>query len=291
MIIDASYFFGPLMIGQLDQPSVQDELNLFIDQYEPEYMEAVMGYETYRDFKAGLLEDPILQKWTDLLAGTEYTDINGRLQNWKGLIRNTGAISVSIIDSDGSQTDPPVGIVVGRGQDYDPVDDSTTTIIPPDLVGKNFTFQQRVYGPLRPDEYSVSGSTLTLLGGLTFNSGDTYFYLSPQVTYAGDSFVITTSGTGLIKRSPIANYVYWQYQKAQVTATSGTGESKPATQNAIPAGPGYKMMDAWNHMVKMNREMHSFMYSERETYTTWHDWTMYCNRDTGLFETVNMYGI
>lgn len=292
MIIDASYFFGNLEIGQLDEQSVQDKLNLFIDQYEPEFMESVMGYASYKAFKAGLLEDPIEEKWTNLLSGAEYTDINGRLQSWKGIIRNTGAISVEIVDDAGTQTDPPVDVVVGRAQDYDPSAGGVTTTIPAALVGKNFTFEQRGVGPLRPDEYSITGSTLTLLNGHTFADGDTFFFLSPSVSYTGDQFVITTSGTGLIKRSAIANYVYCTYQRAQATLTGGVGEGKPVSQNAIAASPGYKIHTAWNDMVRMNMEMVSFMYAGRDIYTEWYDWSLRCSADdNGVFSTVNMFGI
>lgn len=88
MLIDISYFFGDIQIGQLSEQSVQDTLNLFISQYEPKILERLLGYATYKQLTG------LDQKWTDLKTGVEYTDENGRLQKWNGLYNATTKVSL-----------------------------------------------------------------------------------------------------------------------------------------------------------------------------------------------------
>lgn len=88
MLIDISYFFGDIQVGQLSEQSVKDTLNLFISQYEPAILERLLGYATYK-----ALADSD-QKWTDLKTGVEYTDENGILQKWNGLYNATTKVSL-----------------------------------------------------------------------------------------------------------------------------------------------------------------------------------------------------
>lgn len=88
MLIDKSYFFGDISIGQLSEQSVQDSLELFIKQYEPELLTRLLGYETYKQIGDND------QKWKDLKEGTEYTNYDGKAAKWNGLYDNTTKISV-----------------------------------------------------------------------------------------------------------------------------------------------------------------------------------------------------
>ena len=92
MIIDTSYFFGDILIGQLSEQSVQDKLTLFINQFEPEILQGLLGYETYKKLIAVTV--PIEQRWTDLKNGKEYIDELGVLRKWNGLVQS---IKVSLI--------------------------------------------------------------------------------------------------------------------------------------------------------------------------------------------------
>lgn len=89
MIIDTSYFFGDILIGQLSEQSVQDKGNLFIKQYEPEILRGLLGYETY---KLLIVENPE-SRFVELNTGKEYTDKTG-LRKWEGLIQPTLKISL-----------------------------------------------------------------------------------------------------------------------------------------------------------------------------------------------------
>lgn len=159
MLIDNAYFFGDCSIGQLSEASVQGKLSWLIQQYEPEYLLGVLGYNTMKAFLAGLLVNPIDPIWTALLAGTEYTDVNGRPRKWRGLLT--------------------------------------------------------------------------------------------------------------AKVSPIAYYVYYNYQKSQATNTAGTGETVLNTENSIMVSPAQKMVTAWNKMVHINRELFDFLFTNQKDYPDW----------------------
>jgi hypothetical protein len=45
MIIDHTYFVREINIPQLSQPAVLENLNLFIEKYEPQFLRAVFGWE------------------------------------------------------------------------------------------------------------------------------------------------------------------------------------------------------------------------------------------------------
>lgn len=88
MLIDTSYFFGDIQIGQLSELSVQESLNFFISQYEPKILESLLGYATYKQI--GNAD----QKWKDLKEGAEYTNETGILCKWNGLYDATSKVSL-----------------------------------------------------------------------------------------------------------------------------------------------------------------------------------------------------
>lgn len=65
-IISPSNFIGEINIPNLDSPGISSNLNGFINKYEPKYLKLVLGNKFADDFAAGLLVDPIEQRWTDL---------------------------------------------------------------------------------------------------------------------------------------------------------------------------------------------------------------------------------
>lgn len=284
MLIDYTYFFEDLEIGQLSQQAVQDKLNMYITKYEPKFLAGVLGYAAYKQMKADLLLTTIPQRWMDLLYGAEFT-YNGQLQIWEGLIRLPGMDITALVGAN------QIDIVVGRARDaYDPTSSSpgvsvTTTIIPANLVGNSFVFIQRGYGPLRADEFSVSGNVLTLLGGLVFTQGDTYFYYGNTTELEG------SDSDSDLKESPIANFIYYWYQRSQVTNTGGVGESKTQTENAIPVSPGEKMASAWNKMVEMNVQMYRFLNANKDTYPEWYDWALVDDSNINFLRPINTFNI
>ena len=61
------------------------------------------------------------------------------------------------------------------------------------------------------------------------------------------------------KESPIANYVYFFYQKNLTTTTSGIGETRNSSENSDRASAYKKMVDSWNEMVKWNYDVVKFI--------------------------------
>ena len=117
MLIDNTYFFGDCSVGQLSENSVQGKLSWLIQQYEPEYLLGVLGYNTMKAFLAGILVSPMDPIWSGLLSGKEYTDVNGRPRKWRGLLNvpqgsafiNFNSQFVVTVGGSGP-FDPPVGM-------------------------------------------------------------------------------------------------------------------------------------------------------------------------------------
>ena len=62
---------------------------------------------------------------------------------------------------------------------------------------------------------------------------------------------------GTMKKSLIANYVYWNYVRDNHTFTTGSGEKKsPLAINALPTA---KLVRAWNEMVDWNYQLFDFL--------------------------------
>lgn len=100
MIVDSSYFKGPIILAQLGQSSVEDNLTDYIKQYEPEFLAKVLGYELSRSFIEGIdigSGEEMEDKWDKLLNGDTYTDNAGKQQKWNGLIQDTDHLPVSPI--------------------------------------------------------------------------------------------------------------------------------------------------------------------------------------------------
>lgn len=276
-LIDSTYFVGEINIpnSQLANSGVPELLATLIEVREPEFLRKVLGYELSRDFITGLSQLVIDPKWTNLLQGVEYTDMNGRLNKWNGLLQFPGS-NIIAIDAIGNKD-----IVVDRGQQYDPISDSSTTIIPANLVGKPFSIEQRNFGTLRVDEYSIAGNVLTLGGGRKFISGDTYFYRS--------TYIAINTTNGIIKKSPIANYVYWHYMTNNHTQTSAMGEVKGSSENAQSSNPTLKLVQAWNQMSECLCDLWLYLDTNYTVYTQWEQSRQMVSRQH--FGRTNQFGI
>lgn len=119
----------------------------------------------------------------------------------------------------------------------------------------------------------------------SIKSGKEYTYNGNLKKYRG---ILMTSGS--LKRSPIANYVYFKYQKDNASFTTGSGERKPKSAVSINVSPGIKMIRAWNEMVKWNREFIEFMEYSYGAYPEYDNYPMDSNRYF-LLQTINQFGI
>lgn len=111
--------------------------------------------------------------------------------------------------------------------------------------------------------------------------GKEYTDLNGQLTkWVGLAF---TSGT--IKRSLIANFVYYHYLKDNDSFTTGSSEKK--TGLAINVSPEKKMNDSWNEMVKWNISLDEFLKINLLLYPQYH----FLYYDIELFNPKNYLGI
>lgn len=260
-LIDRSYFAGgELNLPGLNRIEIQENIDLLILKREPELLTYLFGIKMYNDFIQGLGEDPIAQKWTDLLQGVTYEVSPGCFKKWRGLVSVSGS-TIGIVDASNS-----IDIVVGRGlkidpqtnQLLDPVPDTNTVPLPSTLIGKTFIVEQRGVGQLRSDEWSiVGGNTLQLASG-QFSDGDTYFYKA--------STLAMNQATGDSKESLIANYVYYWYMRKEASQTTTIGEVATKAENAARINPGQKMARAWNQMVEWVHELYCFLETRRSDY-------------------------
>jgi hypothetical protein len=252
-LIDRSYFAGgELNLPGLNRIEIQENIDLLILKREPELLTYLFGVKMYDDFIQGLGEDPIAQKWTDLLQGVTYEESAGKFKKWRGLV-SVPYSTIGIVDATNT-----ISIIVGRGGTYDPVPGSGSTIIPASLVGKEFTFEQRAFGQLLPSEYSVAGNVLTLTAPHEFSVDDVYFY-------KGATLAMNQS-TGDSKESLIANYVYYWYMRKEASQTTTIGEVATKAENATRTNPGAKMARAWNQMVEWVHELYCFLETRRSDY-------------------------
>jgi hypothetical protein len=278
MLIDRTYFIGELNIpnanGTANNNAVPALTDWFIEKYEEKFLKELLGHELYKALKAGMLEDPVPQKWTDLIEGVEYTDTASKIRFWPGLIIQPPSV-LNALDAINT-----ISVEVGGGGPYDPVVGQASVTIPPSLVGKDFIIEQRGVGQLLTTEYSIVGNTLTLTSGL-FGNNDVYFYKSATLA-------INTS-TGAAKQSPIANYVYYWYIRNNYSQTSAMGEVKSKTENADRHTPGLKMTKAWNEMSDWVWELRDYLDSKKTDYPEWEKQDVWCMLKS--FRPINEFNI
>ncbi len=60
--------------------------------------------------------------------------------------------------------------------------------------------------------------------------------------------------------SPIANFVYFHYQRDKATVSTASGEKQINIQSTANVSPNEKIVRAWNDMVTANADIHSLLY-------------------------------
>jgi hypothetical protein len=76
-----------------------------------------------------------------------------------------------------------------------------------------------------------------------------------------DNQAVTHEWLGLNRttENPIANYIYFWYQKNNATTTTPIGESKNKVENSSTGSPVFKLMRGWNVMNEITCEMHEYL--------------------------------
>lgn len=277
MIIDQSYFIGGLHVAGLDVPSVQEKLNRYIVRYETEYLERILAYQLATDFITGLTENPIDDKWIALLTGATFTNSYGVPDKWKGFIQSSDNINYTFNTS-------IKGFAWIVGQSGSPIA-GTSTFSDNRLLNKQFIIERIGYGTLfkegdegviNPD-FSMTGSTITLLNGDTFAPSEKYYIhllsIGSSINYTG------------INISPIANYVYFYYMRDNATQTTRNSEKLSQSANATDVSPANKQRAAWNDMVWMNKKLYGYLRANNVTY----GYNLNYNSCNELFKNIMFY--
>lgn len=280
MLIDTSYFFGDLTIAQSSEGNVLANLREFINKYEVEYLQALLGRQMYNDFKLGLQANPVLPKWLSILYGSEFINFSGYPDYWRGLVNPLEDVSFNVYWPDDLE------IVVGSGAAYAPVQDATA-YHNPYLVGKQWNWERRGTGTVASTEFTRVSDGFTNV--VPFQTGETFFiHFTQPVPLPSPAQVSDLQQ----KISPIANYIYFHYQKDNASFTTGSGEKKINQTSAVEVTVGHKMTKAWNQMVRWNTDLINFLQVNRETYLYTYPYYFYYDRRLSeLLETTNMNGI
>lgn len=93
-----------------------------------------------------------------------------------------------------------------------------------------------------------------------FENGNTavdrarFSFIRDGITYPYEGSKIRWNGLkNTQKKSPLANFVYYQIKEQEITQSSQSGEVKSKNEAANRASPRYKMIRAYNEMVEENR--------------------------------------
>lgn len=87
-LIDYTFFVGEINIPNSSKAEVKSKLNLFIDKYEKELLQQLLGYPLWKLYDA----DPTPQRFQDLINGVDYDN-----SHWRGLVYMSGENKFSMI--------------------------------------------------------------------------------------------------------------------------------------------------------------------------------------------------
>jgi hypothetical protein len=114
MLVDKSYFIGPLTIAQIGDKAVQDRIKDFINKFEPLVLEAALGYDFY-----ALLEDGIKttdKRWTDLKDGLIFSNLSTIRKKFNGLGNTVAGFIYYEYMRDLVTQNTGIGIVKSQGE-------------------------------------------------------------------------------------------------------------------------------------------------------------------------------
>lgn len=91
--------------------------------------------------------------------------------------------------------------------------------------------------------------------------------------------------------SPIANYVYYFWQRTKTTIQTNAGVKQLNIQNTLSASPAQKMCDAWNDMVNANVRIHEYLSGLEVTPALDYYNNIYPYLNLDLVTPVNSFGV
>lgn len=95
------------------------------------------------------------------------------------------------------------------------------------------------------------------------------------------------------KNSLIADYVYFMFQSASATQTTGVSTSVSKTEAGTSVSPGDKMMDAWSIFSTESIELVSFLWNQNQSITPVYPEIDDCQvrRSLNFCRPINIFGI
>jgi hypothetical protein len=281
-LIDHTLFYGEINIPNIDKLEVSEELTHFITMYEEKFLISLLGYRLSKAFKAGLAQDPVEQKWIDLLAGAEYT-YNDELFKWNGLVNSAVLASQTII---GYNYKSPILLKVGETRHGILIQPDTSLVTVEDWIGWEILPEEDGVGSLKKnEEYSYDKTTGTwVMLTRDFDEG-VYYHVAFELKNVLDVALTTTTA----KESMIANYVYHHWTNNKVTTTAGIGEVINKPENAVNASSIHKSVRAWNKMVDQVHSLRHFLFHSAHDYSLFD--TSIHTGNYSLYHYNNPYGI
>jgi hypothetical protein len=167
-LIDISFFTKLINVPNSGNSEIAETLNSYVAQYEPEFLEKVLGYSLFKAYK----DNSASQRFVDIITGKEFTDLNGNLNKWNGLVK---------------------------------------TIVP---------------ASTNPD-------------------------IAAQ------------------KQSIIANYVYYNYRKENITQYTGLGEKIFSSEEVSTVSPRRRLVIVWNEISKEVNQLIQFLDANQAVYPEW----------------------
>jgi hypothetical protein len=257
-LIDISYFVGELNIPNTDQQPVRERLDRAILKYEQEFLRKLLGYPLYKTFVTGLQVVPPAtpdQRILDILYGKEYTNLQGYLTQWRGLI----------------MTDNPVFTMAGQLSYKPPVYLTVGTTLGMVAGTSSFTFDGSAGKMDWRGWTPIPFRSAPMEPGVDYSwdpdSGDFNLIKANDKLGAGEKFSVQfelrsdpIEATDLSpNQSPIANYVYYWDRRNQFTKTTDFGEVINTADNTRNIDSNQKMARAWNEMGEWVCEFIEFM--------------------------------
>jgi len=265
MFIDTSYFQRKLSLPQRGDSLGESELIGFINDYEPELLKKALGLDLYNAFISGLQQPVIESRWLAILNGAQF-EWKGMAREWIGFLPLSAGSTIEVLDIN------QITLEAGGIGPNDPAPGFIFTL-PSDFVGVPISIELRGTGTLKPGtEYTILNDTVTLLNGIELNEGSVLFIKK------GTGLTIGTNST--IKKSPIANYVYYQFMEDNNQVTDNLGVIIANKDNNDRVSPEDKMLDAWNRMVDMLRDLLAYLTLNKTLYPEWktgNSWPCYTN--------------
>lgn len=274
---DASYYVGDLTIPNGGKTEIAQRITWFIQKYEPVFLQKLLGYPLYKAFVAGMsVTAPATpdQRFLNILYGCEYTDLNGYLRKWKGLILTDSPIYNL---AGGQVYKPPVYITAGTTAGFTPNTNTAT------MDGTNGTDDWRGWTPIlsrgtiqRPGvDYSWNPQTgvLQLLApGDVFGPAEFLFTtFQPRTDEVPVPDVVNND-------SALAYFIYYWYFRSLATQTTGIGEVRTQAENSTLVSMRSKLIWAQNIV---HRWAYDFLYfmkvNETNDPTLYPEWN-YINR-------------